>query len=269
MNASDPELARRYFDQGFVHPIDLMTDIEVEGHYARLLGYERHNGPLHYRVKPYLVFSSAYEIATHPNLLDAVEQVLGPDILLWDASFIVKEPDSKGFISWHQDMTYWGLEADSDDDLVSAWVALTPAMQMNGCMQFVRGSHRGPRLEHKDTYDENNLLHRGQEIENQFDESLVTHLEMQPGQASLHHGWAVHSSNPNASHTRRVALAINYVRPNVRQTVTDGESATLVRGEDRYGHFRHEPTCGEDNLPENVAFQLEVERLKREVYSNA
>ena len=124
-------------------------------------------------------------------------------------------------------------------------------------------------MQHNDSYAHNNLLHRGQNIDRQFDKASITHLEMSPGQCSLHHGWAVHSSNPNRSDERRVALAINYVRPSVRQQVTAGESATLVRGEDRCGHFLPEPACGADNVPENLRFQLQAERLKRETYDKA
>ena len=202
-------------------------------------------------------------------LLDAVESVLGPDILLWDGSYVIKEPDSEGFISWHQDLTYWGLEMESDDDQVTAWVALTPATKKNGCMQFVRRTHKGRRFTHEDTYDESNILHRGQSIRKDFDESLIAQIELRPGQTSLHHGWAVHSSNPNSSDTRRVALSLQYVRPRVRQVVGKGESATLVRGRDDYGHFGQEPVCESDFAPENIEFQTEIERKKHEVYDTA
>lgn len=263
------QLAQRYHRDGFVWPIDLLTAQQAEEHHDRLVSYEATYGSLHYLVKPYLVFSSAWEIASHPRLLHAVESIIGPDILLWDGAYVIKEPHSEGFVSWHQDLTYWGLETDADDDVVSAWIALTPAQQSNGCMQFVAGSHQGQKFQHADTYSENNILHRGQTIVESFRKDQIRHLEMNPGQASLHHGWAVHSSNPNASEIRRVALALNFARPSVRQRVTQKESATLVRGEDRFNHFLTEPVCGEDRVEENVRYQQYIENLKREVYDKA
>ena len=263
------QLHQSYRDDGFVFPLDIMSEDDAARHNALLTDFEANQGPMHYRVKPYLIFRSAYEIATHPRLLDAIESVLGPDILLWDCSYVIKEPQSEGFVSWHQDLTYWGLKMQSDDDLVSAWVALTPATTSNGCMQFVRGSHAGQRHIHEDTYDEINILHRGQSIQHEFDDSLISHIELAPGQASLHHGWAVHSSSPNNSQTRRVAISLNYVKPSVQQIVGETESATLVRGRDDFGNFSPEPECRSDLSPENVAFQLTSERRKREVYDTA
>jgi len=154
-------------------------------------------------------------------------------------------------------------------DLVSAWVALTPAMQSNGCMQFVRGSHTNGTYPHKDTYEKRNFLHRGQSISQDFDEKLISQVELAPGQASLHQGWAVHSSNSNTSDVRRVGLVLNYVKPGVRQVVGDGESATLVRGSDSCRNFLTEPVCETDYATENVAFQMQIERKKREVYDTA
>ncbi len=265
----EPEQRTSYRDDGFLFPVDVMSANEAAAHVQRLDTFEAQHGPMHYRVKPYLIFKSAHEIATHPALLDAVESVLGPDILLWDSSYIIKEPHSEGFISWHQDLTYWGLDMDTDDDLVSVWVALTPATQQNGAMRFVRGSHRSGRYSHEDTFDADNLLHRGQTIPDNFDASAIAPMQLAAGQASLHHGWAVHCSGPNTSNERRVGIVMNYAKPAVRQVVGDRESATLVRGQDQYGNFRFEPACDFDMAPANLAFQLEVERMKREVYDTA
>ena len=169
---------------GFYFPVQVMTAVEARGHRQRLEAIEAQHGDMHYRVKPYLICGSAFEIGTHPVLLDAVEAVLGPDILLWDSSYIIKEPHSGGFVSWHQDLTYWGLEMDSDYDVVSVWVALSAATRESGCMQFVRGSHLRGRFDHEDTYDESNILHRGQKIEDHFGADEIAFGELEPGQAS-------------------------------------------------------------------------------------
>ena len=258
-----------YRQRGFYFPVELMSKSEATRHLAALQAAEADNGPMHYRVKPYLLMTSAWKIATSPRLLDAVESVLGPDILLWDCSYIIKEPHNDSFVSWHQDLTYWGLQMETDDDLVSAWVALTPAMQANGAMQFVRGSQAAGTFAHVDTYADHNILHRGQAISANFEPSTIVQSELAPGQASLHHGWTVHSSGPNATASRRVGIVMNYLKPSVRQVVGDVESATLVRGEDRFCHFKTEPVCETDFAPGNVAFQQDMERRKRDVYDSA
>ena len=101
------EQQNSYRRDGFLFPVEVMSAAEAAQHCERLEVTESQHGPMHYRVKPYLVMTSAFEIATHPVLLDAVESVLGPDILLWDSSYIVKEPHSDDYVSWHQDVTYW------------------------------------------------------------------------------------------------------------------------------------------------------------------
>ena len=267
--SSSRQLREMYQDKGFAFPVDVASETEADAHHQRLIEIEAEHGSMHYRVKPYLIFRSAYEIATHPRLLDAVELVLGPDILLWDCSYVIKESEGEGYVSWHQDLTYWGLKMQSDNDLVTAWVALTPATRSNGCMQFVQASHKGGKFAHIDTYDEKNILHRGQSIDDDFDEAVITQIELSAGQASLHQGWAVHSSNANTSDLRRVGLVMNYLKPSVRQVVGDYESATLVRGRDDYGYYETEPVCESDFARDNVTFQLEMERKKWEVYDSA
>ena len=95
------------------------------------------------------------------------------------------------------------------------------------------------------------------------------HVELAAGQASLHHGWVVHSSHPNTSDDRRIGLVLNYIKPGVRQIITTEETATLVRGVDLFGHFKPEPLCEDDFTPDSLAFQAEIERLKHQVYDQA
>jgi non-heme Fe2+,alpha-ketoglutarate-dependent halogenase len=229
-----------YERTGCIFPLTIMSTEEARQHCMRLERAETEHGNMHYLVKPYLVLSSAAEIGRNPILLDAVEDILGPDILMWDSAYVIKEPHDDRYVSWHQDLTYWGL---SSDRLVTAWLALTISNAQNGCMKFIPGSHRDGKIEHRDTYAVDNIL--------------------------LHHGWAFHASNPNPSNNRRIGLTIQYVVPNVRQMVASNESATLVRGVDNYGHFQPEPRCESDFAPEGVEFQEKMQALKHGVYDKA
>ena len=254
---------RTYKKEGFFSPIRIFSEKKALEHRHRLELVEKEFGAMHYRTKPYLLMTSANEIARNCNLLDAVESILGSDILLWDSAYVIKEPKTKKFVSWHQDLTYWGLNSE---DLVSAWVALSPATEESGCMKMLPGSHRNGKKLHRDTHEKENILHRGQVLEMSVDEEQVVSVELKPGEASLHHGWIAHASYPNLSYDRRIGLSLQYISPRVMQKQTDKESATLLRGEDLYNNFSPEPICNFDFDPEMVAFQAEMQKLKHEVY---
>lgn len=253
----------RFEAQGFYAPLTLMDPGDMTAHRAALEVAEARLGPLHYKTKPYLICGSANELARIPTLLDAVEALIGPDILLWDSAYVIKEPHSRGKVSWHQDLTYWGLDSDR---LVTAWIAISDATPENGCMVMLPGSHKSGRQAHKDTYAEDNILHRGQTVEREISEEEIVHASLIAGQASLHHGWTLHASQPNQSDSRRIGLTLQYAAASVRQTVINNETATLVRGEDRFHHFEEEPAFVGDFDPATLAYREEIERRKHAVY---
>jgi crotonobetainyl-CoA:carnitine CoA-transferase CaiB-like acyl-CoA transferase len=168
-------------------------------------------------------------------MLDAVESVLGPDILLWDSAYVIKEPGNRRFVSWHQDLTYWGL-GETDHEL-TAWIALSPATAASGCMRFVAGSHGQAILPHRDTFAADNMLSRGQEIAVEVDEADAVEVLLQPGQMSFHHGRMFHASGPNRSADRRIGMAIRYVTPEVRQLVGARDYAMPARGAEQAANW--------------------------------
>lgn len=170
------------------------------------------------------------EIVRNENILDAVEVVLGPNLLVWGSTFFIKEPNSPGFVSWHQDLHYWGLE--KPDGMVSAWLALGPVTRENGCMQFVSGSHQLGDLPHEDIFDQDNFLYRGQRAQTEIDQDKIVNVELEAGEFSLHHGYLLHASPANMSTQRRWGLTINYISADNRQVVSDEDYAMLVRGTD-------------------------------------
>ena len=183
-------------------------------------------------------------------MLDAVEDVLGPNILCWGSSFFIKEPEDPGYVSWHQDATYWGLD---QSDVCTAWIALTPSTRANGCMRVASGSH-GEQLTHTDTFHKDNLLSRGQEINAEVDEKDAVDLELSPGQMSLHHVRIIHGSNPNPTKKRRVGFAIRYIAATVRQSLGPRDFATLVRGKVVNDFWELEPRPKDELHPEALAY---------------
>ncbi len=187
--------------------------------------------------KLHLTLSWVNDLMREPPILDAIEDILGPNIMVWNTALFVKRSKDASFVSWHQDATYWGLQPP---DVITAWVALSPSTRENGALRVIAGSHLKQQMPHRDTYDPNNLLSRGQEIMVQVDESAAAMCELSPGEMSLHHILTVHGSDPNPSDSVRIGLAIRYVAPHVRQTAGESDAATLVRGSDGFRHFIHE-----------------------------
>lgn len=235
-----PAQADAFARDGYVFPVRAFSAEHAKALRSRLELHEAAAGaPLQgkWRVKSHLLFTWADEIVHHPRVLDAVEDLVGPDILCWTTNFFIKEPNSPGFVSWHQDAAYWGLDPEQ---VVTAWVALSPANLESGCMKVIPGSHAQSHLPHVDTFAANNMLTRGQEIAVEVDEARAVSMPLAAGEMSLHHIRLVHGSAPNRSDDRRIGLAIRYLPAHVRQT-KGRDSAMLVRGVDRYNHFDPEP----------------------------
>lgn len=261
------EQKERYAAHGCVFPIDVLMRAEAAHYRRRLEDMEARCGSLHYSPKPHLTFTFADELIRDARILDPVEAIIGPDLLVWDSTFIIKEARDARFVSWHQDLTYWGLEPP---DVVSVWLALSPSTPESGCMRFVPGSHT-VQLPHHDTFAEQNILSRGQEVTVEVDERQAVDIVLAPGQMSLHHGRVVHGSAPNRSGDRRIGFNIQYLPTHVRQVVGRRDSATLVRGVDRYGHFAEECRPSADFTPEALlAFRQGLaERRSEYLYRGA
>jgi len=247
----------QYARDGYVFPVPVLSTDEARQYRERLERAERDlGGPLRgvYRIKPHLLFTWLADLVRHPAILDAVEDVLGPDLLCWNTSFFTKEARSPGFVSWHQDATYWGL---SEPDVLTAWVAFTDSTPANGNMRVIPGSHRTP-VPHVDTFHPDNLLSRGQEISVEVDEARAVDIVLRAGEMSLHHVLMVHGSGANPSDDRRVGFAIRYIPTRIRQTGGPRDSATLVRGRDAFGHFEQEPRPDADLDPAMLALHAEI-----------
>lgn len=252
----------RYRRDGYLFPLPAIDVAQATEARRALEDLEKREGGRlrnDQRHKPHLLLTALDRIVNEPRILDAVEAILGPDILCWESILFTKEAKDPAFVSWHQDATYWGLEPF---DVVTAWVALSPSTVESGCMRVIPGTHGGDVVEHVDTFAANNLLSRGQEVAVKVDVGKAVDLVLEPGQMSLHDVKLVHGSEPNRSDDRRIGLAIRYIPTHVRQVMAEGDSAMLVRGKDTFGHFRLEQGPAYDLSPEAVATQ-ERSRVNR------
>jgi chlorinating enzyme len=232
----------QYERAGFVYPVEAFTQAEARRYRDALEGFERTQGvelTKGHNFKPHLLFTWVDEIVHHPAVLDAVEDLIGPDIRLFHLSVWPKNARDPAYVGWHQDATYFGLQPEIQ---VTAWIALTDASIEAGCMEVIPGSHKLGQLHHaEDAEAKNNLLSRGQTITTEFDRGTTAFMPVRAGQFSLHHTLLVHNSRPNNSDDRRIGLGISYIPTHVRCTSTTRLSAMLMRGVDRHGHFDDEP----------------------------
>jgi hypothetical protein len=253
-----------YREVGYHYPVRVMSAELAAGYMRKLRAHEAAHGPFlgSMRHKGHLYLTWLDEIVRMPSVLDAVEDILGPDLMVYSSSFFIKEPHDPSYVSWHQDAHYWGL---SSGDVVTAWIALTDSDAENGAMRVVPRTHLVD-LPHVDTFAKDNMLSRGQEVAVDLGDRAWVELGLEAGEMSLHHVGIVHGSEPNASDRRRVGFAVRYMTPRVKQTISQTDGATLVRGADRYGNFEHEPSPASDMAPEALAYhRYAMDRLSRTV----
>jgi phytanoyl-CoA dioxygenase PhyH len=234
----DRQQVETFGHDGVLFPVRALPPEEAAEALARLERIEAARAgrlPPASNAKPHLLIPWLWDIVNDARILDPVEDLLGPDILCFATSFIIKNADSERYVAWHQDATYWGLSAPT---AVTAWVALSPSTPENGCVRFVPGSHRAP-LAHDNTGDPKNILGRRERLVGEIDDTKAVSAILGPGEMSLHDVLIVHGSDPNRSRARRVGFSIRYIPADLRSVGRDRNSATLVRGRD-FGHFELE-----------------------------
>jgi hypothetical protein len=246
-----------YKEKGYLFPLRVFDNAEARSLRAKFDALlAREGGQLSPATnhRSHLLLTWVDNIIRDPRVLDPVEDVIGPNLLCWGSGFFTKRPRDGNFISWHQDATYWGL---SSNDVVTAWIALSPSTAKSGCMRVVPGSHK-EQVAHHDTYGVNNLLSRGQEVAVDVREEDAVDIVLEPGEMSLHHVLIFHGSNANEADDFRIGLAIRYIPTHVKQLAPFKDAAMLVRGVDEYGNFELERRPSADFAPEAVDYHASV-----------
>ena len=267
MSSLNEKQLKDYEDHGFVAPIDILTleeatKIKEEIEYIEkkwpdeLIGLGRNN--VHY-ISP--IFD---QVCHNSKILDAVESIIGKDILVGGTTLFIKDPDKKGFVSWHQDAKYIGFEPHN---WVTAWLAITDANEENGCMRMWSGSHKEKIKKHKDTFNENNLLTRGQTVQNVPLEDTTPNI-LKAGQLSLHHPMIVHGSGSNKSNIRRIGFVIqSYIGTNVDQVIGK-VYVQQARGKDNFKYHEHTKRPSELMSKEDINIRIKANNELSKIFYN-
>jgi non-heme Fe2+,alpha-ketoglutarate-dependent halogenase len=232
------DVREQFQRDGYLFPLRVLSEAKAAEYLATYEKYEREgflsdDAPI---AKHHCIFPWVHELATNDAVLDVVETLLGPNILCFGSRPWNKKPNDPGFVSWHQDNAYFGL---SPHEEVTTWTALTKADTENGCMRYLPGSHLWPDQVHRETHDPNNLLSRGQSIDN-TDERGAVDVILNTGETSIHHERTVHSSGANSTNQRRLGYSIFYIPTHVQSTI-GRRGALLVRGTDTFGYWDADP----------------------------
>ena len=238
------DAVQTYAEQGFLSPLDLFSESELEHFRACFDELEDREGREMCEIglqARHLDEEFIWQMATDARILDAMQQLMGEDIMLLSTHFFCKYPDpgATKFVAWHQDVTYWGLQPP---EAQTVWVAVDDSDAENGCMRVIPGSHKHGIATHGKSVKVGNLLSINQEIPDELvDTSQAFDLELKAGQISIHDGQLYHASNPNISTRRRCGLTLRYIAPHVAQVELNSLGTRyptiLLRGEDRYNNF--------------------------------
>mgnify|MGYP005729706381 CR=1 FL=1 len=232
------EQINQYNNDGYIAPIDVLskdeaTEVKKEIEYIEKKWPDELEGLG--RNYAHLVSPVLDKVSHNSKILDAVESIIGKDILVCGTTLFIKNPDQKGFVSFHQDAKYIGLEPHN---WVTGWVAITDSNEENGCMRMLKGSHKEDLKFHNQKFDKNNLLTRGQTVEN-VPINETTPVILKAGQLSLHHPQIVHGSGLNKSNDRRIGFAIqSYIGTNVDE-VLGKIYVQQARGSDTFKYHQH------------------------------
>jgi len=266
MKALTREQVDSFHHNGFLFPIPALTPAEIATCLAGLRRLETELGSpvaeadIKWRSHAYAHSPWFNDLIRHPRILDAIEDVIGPDILVWTSTFFIKEAHSPTFAAWHQDGTYFGLEPKEQ---VCAWVALTDASAEAGCMESLSSRGAPRQMRHAPLGLANSINRAGQTIMETLDDARPVAMALRAGEFSLHHELAVHRSAPNNASHRRIGIGLNYIPCHVRVDSSVRLKAMVVRGEDRYGHFELiDPPAAERDAAALAVHQAVSERYR-------
>lgn len=270
MGALSGDQVSQWRYDGFLSPFPLLDAGELQACRHGLERYETWLGSavnahpdMKWRTMPHLLMPWVATLARDARILDRVEDLLGPDILIFTSTFFIKEPHSPTIAAWHQDSTYYGVEPKEE---VTVWVAMSEASEAAGCMDALsfRGAPR--QMSHASRVVKDSVNRAGQVITEPLDDRAPVAMPLRPGWFSMHHGLCPHRSGPNTSGHRRIGLGLNYIPAGARPSGSVRQAALLVRGVDRGNHFERAAWPQEEFGAREVAMHEQAVGLYREAY---
>ena len=243
-------LKNEFFDKGFVNKIKIFDKdftSKIYNEYLEFLNSNQNRANLvEHKSKTHLYFPWANEIIHNKKLLDYVEKIIGPNFFCWNSLIFHKYPNSKYFVSMHQDQNYWGI---IHDKALSVQLAISESTEENGCLKLIPFSHKN-NLTHKDLASKYNILARGQSISQEdYKKDVLKNIDLESGVCCIFFGNIVHGSYENNSSSHRMLFTMRFLTTdNKIQEKFYYNHATLVRGVDEFNYFIKEKPLSKTNL---------------------
>lgn len=250
-------------DGGYLYPIKVLETkdaLDLSHYYNQTKNkIMKRNLILEHKFKSHLIFKRINDLIRNKKMLDIAEKIIGPNILCWNSIIFYKKKNSKTFVGWHEDKTYWNLD---NDKVLTFSIALSNSTIKNGCLKFLKKKRKVNYEILKSNY---NMLARGQNAilseDDEFEE-----IELNPGESCIFRQDAVHGSGENNSDEDRFLLAIRYIATD-NKTRKNHTSATLVRGTDEHNFYDHEPTPLEDFDKKSMKYHQKLMSKQTQVFA--
>jgi non-heme Fe2+,alpha-ketoglutarate-dependent halogenase len=239
-------LKEQFEQNGWAGPIQLMSKAEALELKQQVLDAEEKLQLMNsdYRCKSNVLFPFVDKISRNPRLIEALTELIGPNIHCWDTLFWLKKPGDGKDVSFHQDATYWNF--DKKHLAVTAWFAFDDVVPEHGSLEYVQGSHRVFQRKHKDVKTSTNLLMRGQTVDEDLPKERIK-TTVPAGSVLLHSPYIIHGSGPNQASTDRVAMGMILASTECKPILAiSPESTVMVAGEDHYNYMLHDPAPSGD-----------------------
>ena len=247
---------------GFIAPLDCLTPEEAAACMRKIEEYEAATGEdisEKIRARAVLAFKWLLDLARHPRIAGALQDAIGPNVILMFSGVWSKAPGGTKFVSWHQDGAYNPFDRNEG---ATAWIALTDSTPEKGCVKAIPGSHKRGFLHHDETYDPENMVSRGQTVTD-IDGGTAMDLALRAGQFSIHHEMVVHGSGQNNGTDRRVGISFSCVATETK-ALTGPNTGVLIAGENTPGHWVLNKEPAFDLDPVGMA---ELDAFKRAYYN--
>ena len=228
---------QQYSEQGYVKNLPVFSHdgaLELQGLFEELSSRLPSDVDINKTNMWHKASKKFHDLCRTAEILDYVEDILGPNFVQWGGQFFHKEPQSGSVVPWHQDAQYWPLEPAN---AVTVWLAVYDSDEENGAMKVVSGSHKkGANGFKHHTNDASHLVLDQEVSEDQIDKDKIIYMNLKAGEISLHNDALLHGSDPNNSNRKRCGITMRFSPTNVKGDLNEWPffETQLARGEDTF-----------------------------------
>ena len=258
------QIKNSLINKGYFFPIKVLSKedaLELNDYFYDIKKKLPNNSlKFEFKFKTHLILKRINDLLYNDKIKNLTKEIIGPNILCWNSIIFYKKSESKKFVGWHEDKTFWNLK---NDNIVTFSIALSKSNKDNGCLKFVKNKRN---VKYDYNYTKNNMLARGQNAIID-DNEVVEYAELEPGECSIFKQDAIHGSGPNNSDNDRLLLALRFISPDNITLKDNHKSATLVHGIDDFKLYESEPKPLKDFDNNATKFHQKLMAKQTEIFA--